>query len=251
MIKAERHDRILVELARRGAVGVQDLAALLDASPATIRRDVAELDRAGSVLRTHGGIRLPDMRQELPFEAKVSAYLPEKRRIGSAAAAMLPEGALLGCGGGTTVMQMIHALRRRELRVVTTAVNVAVELMDAPAVEVTLTGGTLRARTAEMVGHVAERTLLDLNLDVAAIGVDGLCPDRGLSTFDAAEAYVNRVLIGRAREVWVLADHSKLGEVRPAVIAETGVVTRLLTDAGADLGMLRRLEAAGIEIVLA
>ena len=54
MIKAERHDRIMAELARRGAIGVQELAALLDASSATIRRDIAELDATNALLSTHG-----------------------------------------------------------------------------------------------------------------------------------------------------------------------------------------------------
>ncbi len=251
MIKAERHDRILAELAKRGSIGVQELANLLDASPATIRRDIAELDERQTVLRTHGGATLRDRHEELPYDAKVMAFLPEKRRIGAKAASMLTPNLTVGCGGGTTMMQMIVAIKRMRLKVVTTAVNVALELRDAPGIEVLLTGGTLRARTAEMVGHVAERTLRDVNLDVAVIGVDGIEAKGGLTTYDSAEAYVNRVLIERAQEVWILADHTKIGQVRPAVIAPLANAMLLVTDSAAPEGQLRELSDAGLKLMRA
>jgi len=251
MIKAERHDKILAELARRGAIGVQELAELLDASSATIRRDIGELHDSGSVVRTHGGVTLRDTNEELPYDAKVMAFLPEKRRIGAMAASMLTPSMSLGCGGGTTVMQMIVAIKRMQLRVTTTAVNVALELRDAEQIEVLLTGGTLRGRTAEMVGHVSERTLRDCNFDVAVIGIDGLDPVHGLSTYDHAEAYVNRVLIERAREVWILADHSKLGQVRPALISEVSSATCIITDTGASPALIKAIQKLGPRVIQA
>jgi DeoR/GlpR family transcriptional regulator of sugar metabolism len=248
MIKAERHDRIMAELAKRGAVGVQELAELLDTSPATIRRDIAELDGKNAVVRTHGGAVLQDGHQELPYDAKVMTFHLEKRRIGAMAASMLSPGQTVGFGGGTTVMNMITAIKRMQLHVVTTAVNVALELRDAADIDVLLTGGMFRARTAEMVGHVAERTLNDVNLDVAVIGIDGIDIERGLTTYDSAEAYANRALIGRARETWILADHSKLGEVKPAVIAGLNAATRLYTDTAVDPDLVSRIEALGVKV---
>lgn len=249
MIRAERHERILAELARRGTVSAQDMAGLLDASLATIRRDIAELDERGVIKRTHGGASLPQRREELPFDAKVMAYLPEKRRIGAQAGSMIEPGTMIGLGGGTTVMQILPAIRRMELRLVTTAVNVALDLRDAKGVSVTLTGGTLRRRTAEMVGHIAERTLRDINIDVTIIGTDGIDPAAGLTTFDSSEAYVNRVMIEQAREVWVVADHSKFGQVLPAVIHPLAGVTRIITDSGASDAMIAGARGLGVEVL--
>ncbi len=249
MIRAERHERILAELARRGTVSAQDLAGLLEASLATVRRDIADLDEAKSLTRTHGGATLLQGREELPFDAKVMAYLPEKRRIGAQVGSMLETGAMIGLGGGTTVMQILPAILRKRLKVVTTAINVALELRHAPEVEVTLTGGTLRPRTAEMVGHVAERTLRDINIDVAVIGVDGIDAGAGLTTYDSSEAYVNRVMLERAREVWIAADHSKFGRILPALICPTSRVSRIVTDTGATPAMTAEVAALGIEIL--
>ena len=146
-------------------------------------------------------------------------------------------------------MQMIASIKRMQLRVLTTAVNVALELRDAEDVVVTLAGGTMRKRTAEVVGFICERTIRDFNLDVAIIGVDGVHPDHGFTTYDSEEAYTNRVLIGQAREVWVLADHSKLGEVRPAVIETIAAADLLITDAQAPAALLDQIRAAGPKAV--
>lgn len=249
MIRAERHERILSELARRGTVSAQELSKLLDASLATIRRDIAELEKAKAVTRTHGGASLPQAREELPFDAKVMSYLPEKRRIGAAAASALENGMTIGLGGGTTVMQIIPALQRHSLKVVTTAVNVALDLRIADDIEVTLTGGTLRRRTAETIGHIAERTLRDVNLDVTLIGVDGIDPEKGLTTFDSSEAYVNRVMAEQAREVWIVADHSKFGDVRPAKIMPLNAASRIFTDIGLPEETAAGYRALGIDVV--
>jgi len=249
MIRAERHERILGELARLGTVSAQGLADLLDASLATIRRDIAELDRRGALKRTHGGASLPQRREEPHFDAKLMSFLSEKRRIGAHVGSMIEEGSTIGLGGGTTVMQLLPAIRRMELKLITTAVNVAQDLRSARNITVTLTGGTLRRRTGEMVGHIAERTLRDVNLDIAVISVDGLDATGGLTTFDLSEAFVNRVMLEQAREVWIIADHSKIGQVLPALIAPLSRASKIITDTGASDADTRQLTALGVEVL--
>lgn len=251
MIKAERHDKILSELAIRGAVSVHDLATLLLVSEATVRRDLTELDDKALVERTHGGVTLPSHDDELPYQFKVTAYLAEKRRIGAMAASLLQANQVIGCSGGTTVAQVMRAVRSKAVRIVTNAVSVAMELSGAPDIEVLVTGGSLRSRTYELVGHVAERTLREVHLDIALIGVDGLSFEQGITTYNFAEANVNRELIGRAREVWVVADHSKIGQIKPAVVAPLETVDRLIVDDAISAETTTRLRAAGIDVVIA
>ena len=97
--------------------------------------------------------------------------------------------------------------------------------------------------------NVAERTLQDFNLDLAIIGIDGIHPTAGLTTYDTAEAFVNRVMLGRAREVWVLADHSKIGQVRPAIVTGTEKVDVLITDKEAKPDVVAGYRKAGISLI--
>jgi DeoR/GlpR family transcriptional regulator of sugar metabolism len=230
-------------------VSVQDLAAHLSTSAATIRRDVIELAEKGQVTRSHGGVTLRIANTELPYEAKAHTLLPEKRRIGAAAAKGLVDGQTVAFGGGTTVIQMVRAAKRMALTVWTTAINVALELNDAPNIAVWVTGGMLQRGSSEMVGFPAERSLRDTYIDIAAIGVDGYSAERGLSAHDPIRAYTNRVLLEQAKEVWVLADHTKIGQVRPSIIDDVHAVTRLYTDVWGDGEHLKPFQDLGIEVI--
>ncbi|MGW7682614.1 substrate-binding domain-containing protein [Kribbella sp. NPDC054772] len=55
MLAQERHELILRSLRRHGRLRVADLVAELGVSAITVRRDLAELDKAGLLRRVHGG----------------------------------------------------------------------------------------------------------------------------------------------------------------------------------------------------
>jgi len=249
MIKAERHDRILTELAKLGAISVQNLSVMLDVSEATVRRDLNELHERKLVQRTHGGVTLASGPDELPYQFKVTANLQEKRRIGAMAAAMIHAHQVIGCNGGTTVAEVIKNLRTKPVRVITNAVNVAIEMVAGSEAEVFVTGGMLRGRTYELVGYGAQRSLDDVVVDLALVGVDGVSVEHGVTSFHPGQAYVTRRLTERAKEVWVVADHSKLGAVRPAVIAPLSAVHKLITDSVLSDDALRPFREAGVEVI--
>ena len=234
MIKEERFELIRGELAKKGIVDGDELAAFLAVSRATIRRDLDSLEEKGLLKRTHGGAQAVDSEDELPFHSKLSAYMHEKRAIGIAAAAMVKEGAVIGCTGGTTVMSVVKALKGKPITVVTNAINVAMELAPCESAQVIVTGGALRARSYELVGHIADRTLGEFHLDIALLGVDGIDIERGLSTYTIAEAHAAALYMSQAERVWVVADHSKAGKVAPALIAPLSRVHCLITDPGLD-----------------
>lgn len=133
--------------------------------------------------------------------------------------------------------------------VVTNVINIALELASGRQTEVVLTGGNLRSPSYETVGYVAERVIGEFAADVALLGVDGLTVENGLTTFNPAEAFVNRLFIQHAREVWVLADRSKLGRITPAVIAPLTKTHLLITDAGAPEALLKELRARGVRVM--
>lgn len=248
-MKEQRHERILSELAHRGAISVVDVARLLRVSEATVRRDLDLLAKRGRVRRTHGGAVLSDHHEELSLSLKATSSLAEKRQIGASVAALVQPGQVIGCTGGTTVAHVARALRGKDVVVLTNAINVAAELTSSEETEVIVSGGILRGRSFELVGHVAERTFREMYVDVAIMGVDGISLERGLTTFHITEAHANRVLIEQAREVWVVADHSKLEKVTPARIGPLSSISRLFTTVGASATFLNELRDQGIDVV--
>ncbi|HEY9595088.1 MAG TPA: DeoR/GlpR transcriptional regulator, partial [Spirochaetia bacterium] len=146
---------------------------------------------------------------------------------------------------------VIRALREKRVTVVTNAINVAMDLAAAESVEVVVTGGTLRTRSYELVGHIAESTIRNFRLDIALIGVDGLDFTYGLSTFTITEAQAAAMYIDHAREVWVVADHTKIGRTVPGLIAPLSRVHRVITDANVGSDVVDAFAAAGVPLSIA
>jgi DeoR/GlpR family transcriptional regulator of sugar metabolism len=251
MIREKRLEIIQSELAKKGAVDGDELSLLLDISRATVRRDLDTLEDRGALKRTHGGARAVDTDEELPFHSKVLAYSSEKRVIGITTSAEIPEGSVIGCTGGTTLMSVVKHLKEKEVTIVTNAINIAMELAPSKNAQVIVTGGSLRSRSYELVGHVADRTLAELNLDIALIGVDGLDLERGITTYTMQEAHTASMYVHQAKYTWVVTDHSKIGKIAPALISPLSRVHKLFTDQGIQPAQRQALESAGIEVIIA
>ena len=250
MRQSERLSAILEALANDGSVGVADLATQLDVSAATVRRDLEFLDQQRMLTRTHGGAVAQGVLYELPLRYKSGRHQEEKKRIAAEAASRVADGVAIGLTGGTTTTEVARAvIDRQRLTVVTNALNIASELAIRPNLKLVVTGGSARPESYELVGPLAEQALAGLNLDVVFLGVDGISPTAGITTHHEVEAHTNLALIERARHVVVVTDSSKIGLVAFAQICPIDRVHEVITDAGADRGLLAELREAGVVVV--
>src|SRR4051812_9183358 len=232
MLATQRQERILAAVRADGAARVADLVESLDVSDMTVRRDIAELARAGLVRRVHGGAVAPGRPTDEPgFEAKRSWAGPEKAAIARAALATVQPGQAIALSAGTTtylLAELLAAAGPGELTVVTNGLRIADVLHGAAGIEVILTGG-VRTPSDALVGPVADATLAGLRVDRTYLGVHGL-DAHGLTTPNLAEAATDRALMACAASTTVLADHTKWGVVGLARIAPLEDVDLLLTD---------------------
>ena len=242
---------ILERLADGGSVAVTDLADDLDASPATIRRDLVILEQQRLLARTHGGATAHAVSYELPLRYKGVRYADEKRGIAREAAAQVTEGMAVGLTGGTTATEVGRALAgRQKLTIVTNALNIASELAVRPGIKLITTGGVARSQSYELSGPIAEASLIGLNLDIAFIGVDGVDAKAGCTTHEEVEAHTNAVMIEHSRHVVLVADSSKIGKVAFARICEAAAVDELISDTGADPAAVKALSDSGVHVTL-
>lgn len=253
MYATERQQQILAEARRDGRVDVASLAAALDVTPETVRRDLTVLERHGLVRRVHGGaIPVEQLGFEPGLAQREGLLSGEKDRIAKAALDELPAGGAIALDAGTTTVRLAELLPTdRELTVVTHALPVATVLATRPGITLHLLGGTVRGRTLAAVGTWALRSLADVHVDVAFMGTNGLSVEHGLTTPDLAEAAVKRALLQAARRAVVLADHSKLGRRDFAQVAPLADVDTLVTDSGAQPELADEIEAAGLRVVRA
>jgi DeoR family transcriptional regulator, aga operon transcriptional repressor len=252
LLNEERRRAILEILNREGRVLVLDLAKRFRTSQVTIRKDLEDLHAHGVIHRTHGGA-LPAREGALEdptLREKEKLHRKEKLRIAEAAARLVQEGQVVILDSGTTTTAIARALRRfRNLTIVTNAVNIAAEL-SGTAVEVILTGGTLRKNSFSLVGPIAEETLHRLHADLLFLGVDGFDVHYGLSTPNLLEAKVNRVMVEVAKRTVAACDSSKFGRRSLSLITPPQALHEVITDRGAPKSDVKTLKKAGIEVTL-
>lgn len=255
MYPEERHQRIATLVLQQGRVTVTDLAVTFGVTTETVRRDLAQLERAGLLRRVHGGAvsaaTLPTPEPALADRDGTRGH--QKDLIAKAALALLPpSGGSLLLDAGTTTARLAGLLPGdRRLHVITHAVPIAARLAGASGLQLQVVGGQVRGTTQAAVGPEALRAYGDLRADVAFVGTNALTAGHGLSTPNPDEAAVKRALVRAGRQVVVLADSAKLGRedlVRFATIDEVDV---LITDDDLDDDEARALDAAGVEVVIA
>jgi DeoR family transcriptional regulator of aga operon len=252
----------LVELvAERGRVTVEEAAARLAVSPATIRRDFEQLAQQQLIARTRGGAVTSGVAYDLPLRYKTARHSAEKRRIGAAAAALVKPGMVVGLNGGTTTTEVARALAGRpelrgggdspQLTVVTNALNIANELLLRSRMKIVVAGGVVRPQSYELVGPLGSALLAEVTLDLALLGVDAIDAGLGAAAHHEGEAAMNRLMVERSTQVVIVADASKLGRKAFARVCPIDRVGTLVTDAAADPAMVATFETAGVRVVTA
>ncbi|MER7544967.1 DeoR/GlpR family DNA-binding transcription regulator [Actinomadura sp.] len=250
---AERRQRLLEMVRANGAVSMRELAATLEASEATVRRDIRALEAEGLLDRRHGGAVAPGgLSREPTYQQKAKVAAAEKAAIARLAAELVEEGDAIVVGAGTTTREFARELLGFDsLTVVTNSLLVAQVLGESRGVEVVMTGGSLRGAIHALVGGAAEQTLASLRVRRAFISGNGLTAERGLSTPNMLVAGVDRALAHAAQEVVALVDHTKVGVDTMFQTVPADEIAFLVTDHQAPKAELEEIENAGVDVWVA
>jgi DeoR/GlpR family transcriptional regulator of sugar metabolism len=246
----ERRDRILELLVAHDRLPVGDLARRFGTSEDSIRRDLRRLEAEGRIRRVHGAV-LPVAVLSPPFSERAGLDVAEKRRIAAEVVGRLRDGETVSIGGGTTAVEVAHALpANRRLTIVTTAPAVAVVLSERPLIETILIGGRLDAPTGTVTGARAVAAFADLRADRALITACGIDPGLGLTVSRHEEAFVLRAMIDAAASVLIAATANKLATTSAHRIAPLGRCDGLITGAGADPDVVAAIRGLGLAVTL-
>ena len=250
MIAVERQDKIMDLLMKNKTMSVKELCSLLDASEATIRRDLTFLESEKRLERTHGGAHISD-RVQLLYEQSVDQKglisLNEKRRIAQRAFEMIKNGESIVLDAGTTTLELAKLIgeSKIQLLVITNGAAISNLICKNENIELYLTGGRVRHNTLASVGTSALELLKSFNVNKAFIGVNGITIDDGLTTPDYEEAQIKKTMLSIASERIVLADSTKFNKVARCLISPISAVDTIITDdvlGSNDFDMLREKE---------
>jgi DeoR family transcriptional regulator, aga operon transcriptional repressor len=238
-VKGGRSEWILQTLLREGEITVPDLAQRLNVSPTTVRRELRALEAQGLLRRTHGGgaqiegTLYEPFRYDASFQDHEQLHAEEKRRIGLMAASLVQEGETIAISAGTTATQVARCLRYRTgITILTNAVNIAMELSQCRGITVVMTGGVLSGGWFSLLGAATLRSVEEMFVDRAFIGLDGVHPEYGVTAKHPDEAAVNQAMARQARQTVAVADRTKVGQVARIRVCPLSDIDLLITDLG-------------------
>ncbi len=253
-----RQQFILRSLQEAGSVSIESLCASLEASIATVRRDLEDLEGRSLLKRVRGGavpigpLFYEPFRNDASFQDKIASFAEEKRKIARAAAAMVQTGQTIALSGGTTTTEVVRNLKVMSgISIITNTVNVAMELSNCKEIEVIVTGGVLRGNWFTLIGPIANASTEMLFADIMFLGVDGIEAQHGLTCTNPSEAEVLRKLSQHSKQKIVVADHSKLGQISKFLLCPTREIDCLITDDGATHAATAPFEKCGISVIRA
>ncbi|MDO8145635.1 MULTISPECIES: DeoR/GlpR family DNA-binding transcription regulator [unclassified Isoptericola] len=264
MSKSVRWERLLALLADRTRLSVTEVAEEFGISESTVRRDFDQMAGRQLAHRTHGGVVAASVAYGLP--RRFGRQLDAKQRIADAAANLVlarHPAPVVGLNGGTTTSLVAKALGEHSedttdgvrqptghaMTVVTSALNIATEMVLRPHVRTVCLGGTARAQSYELTGPAAIQMASTMWIDALVLGMLGIDAAAGLTCGEPEEAGVTTALVSRSREVIAVGTSDKIGVRSFAQICEIGRVDTLVTDCEATEEALAPLRDAGVEIV--
>jgi len=212
MFAQERHNAIKKIVRAKRRLGFADLQALIKVSPATLRRDLADLEKSGEIIRVHGGVLDPGyMRSEISFHEKLLRNSPAKKAIAAKVASLIPSGASVYVDAGSTCLEAGKVLLgRKEIRVITHSAALTAAALPGQA-EFLCIGGELRRVSGALTGSRALGALSVIRADFALLGASGMNLE-GCSTTETSEAEMKRTIMERCQRNILLADSSKWPE---------------------------------------
>jgi DeoR/GlpR family transcriptional regulator of sugar metabolism len=251
MSQLARQEQICEMLEARGECSVEELAEALGVSGMTVRRDLQALAQEAKVIRTHGGAALEArISFQFDFLRRAKEHEEAKTAIGGAATALVDDGASVLLDSGTTTLALARQLNgKKGLTVITTSLPIASQLQYDSEIAVLLLGGYLRAGSPDLAGALTEANLESLQADVAFVGADGIDRRGNVYNHSPEVARMLGKMAAAAHRVFVVADHSKLGQTALWRFGRLQDWAGLVTDANADRRLLGSLRKSGVCII--
>jgi DeoR/GlpR family transcriptional regulator of sugar metabolism len=231
-----RQRQILELLQSDPELGVEEVCARLGASPATVRRDFAQLSAEGRVEKTWGGVRAkadaPAPVGPPAFAQRLAVRTGEKRAIAQAAAELLEDGDVVMIDGGTTTYQLCEFIAHKRIRIITNSLVIA-QAVDRlkgrqRGAEIYLTGGILQPESSVLSGPPAEAFLKRYHARWAFLSAAGI-DAKEATNYNEAVLASERLMIEQSERVALLVDHTKLGRRAMCVLCALGKVDHVFT----------------------
>ena len=239
MLAAQRQNKILQILSQRHSVSVIDLAQMLNASEATIRRDITALDKKGVLVKIFGGAMSCEnyLTTEDKVETRQSINIKQKQSISITAANLIKPNDVVYIDAGTSTDFLVKHIHEKNAVYITNDVSHATQLISRGFKSIII-GGNMKSVTYATVGAMAIANLKRYNFTIGFLGTNGISLKAGFTTPTTEEALVKETAINHCQKAYILADSSKFGKITPVTFAPLSAAT-IITDKKPDASYMK------------
>jgi DeoR/GlpR family transcriptional regulator of sugar metabolism len=247
-----RHNFILRTIRDQGEATIGDLAAQLNVSEMTIRRDLKELEAEQLLKRVHGGAVIATGRSyEPPLLIRSETEIDAKANIGKHAASLVEDGDSVAIDIGSTTYELAQNLgAKKNLTIITPGLYIANLFLNKPDIRIILAGGIIRHGEGSLTGQLTVKAFEGLFVDKLFLGMGGINAQAGCTEYNWEDTIVKQAMVRSAKEVIALVDASKFDVIAFAQICPLTSLKRLITNQMPTHDLYQALKEAKVEIDL-
>ena len=252
MLAQERRIKILELLQEEGSARVSYLSDAFGVSEPTVRQDLERLEQEGHIIREHGGAYLRSVSSQVrSLSLQHMENMDKKEAIARKAAEFIKDGDRLILDSGSTVTEISKLLQgKRDLTIVTNALNIALVVGAEYGFDLFVTGGEFKAPTLSLTGEKAQASLQNVYVDKLFLATGGISSNLELTYPGLADLPVKRAMIDAATTIYLVADSTKIGKRSFASLGSMKDVDVFITDAGIDDETKDRIMSLGVSVVI-
>jgi DeoR/GlpR family transcriptional regulator of sugar metabolism len=251
----ERQEQILSFLNDRGEIHISDLKNIFpQVSVMTLRRDLSTLENRGFLIRTHGGaVSLKKLSsvygEEDAYSLRAAENTEAKMSIAKKAMKYLDNGRSLYLDAGSTIMYLAKNIPDEPFSILTSGINIAMELTKKPKISIYLTGGQLNHNSLSASGPTSMSMLDFINIDIAFMAASGYTPENGFTVSNYFECELKKAVIKKAKKVIMMVDSSKFNKVLAFTFGDLSDLDILVCEKKLPDPIMKKVKEAGVEII--
>ncbi|MDO5346089.1 MAG: DeoR/GlpR family DNA-binding transcription regulator [Lachnospiraceae bacterium] len=242
MLAIARKQAIRERLQEYKSVQITDLAAALNVTKETIRRDLRDMEQDGELIRTHGGAYILDgVQNDIDISTRQVLKMPEKEIIAQKCDSLIQSGDYLYLDGSTTAWTIARTISHRRLTVLTPSLEIANILSASDTVRLFVVGGEFSAVSRSFTGNSAVRNLEQYFVDKAIISCRSVSMEFGLTDTNDNDAILHRLALEHAREKYLAIDYSKLDKTSFSRILPVSALDGIIMDRSFPVSWIKYL----------
>lgn len=253
LLANQRREQIMKLLKEDGSAKVADLAKIFKVSEVTVRQDLEKLEAEELIIREHGGAFLKSVEEQVRSLSLMNKEnMDKKELIGKKATEFIDNGDVIILDSGSTTTEIAkNLIGRRNLTVITNALNIAIILGSEPGIEIMMTGGEFKPPTLSLTGQKAATFFSDIHVDKLFLATAGISLKAGLTYPSISDLVVKKAMIDVADTVYLVADSTKIRKSAFASLGALSLIHYIITDPGISDENMKLFKEHDIHFIIA